>query len=248
MATLTNGTLVSEDLGRKLEGITLEDLGHADKVIVTKDSTTIIGGAGSADAVHARISDLKRQIEATTSDWDREKLEERVAKLSGGVAIIKVGASTEAEVGRKKEAFDDAIAATKAAIAEGVVPGGGVALIRAAPALDRAMQGCEGDELTGMKVLRGALSLPCRQIAENSGLDAGVVVRDVEGGTGFYGLDARDMQYKELDEAGVLDPTKVVRVALQNAVGVASTLLLAEATLTEIEDKDEAQMPEFAGM
>lgn len=236
IAVLTGGTVLSEDVGRTLEGATLEDLGRARRIVVSKDSTTIIGGSGEAQAVQVRIDDLRRQIEETSSDWDREKLEERLAKLSGGIAIIKVGASTEAEMARKEEAFDDAISATKAAIAEGVVPGGGVALVRAIGAVEQAMQSVDGDELTGMKVLRSALSEPCRQIAYNGGLDPGVVVQEIANGSGFYGLDARDKAYKALDEAGVLDPAKVVRVALENAVGVASTLLLAEATMTEIED------------
>ncbi|MDH3679292.1 MAG: chaperonin GroEL [Acidimicrobiia bacterium] len=249
IAVLTKGMLISEDLGQTLETVTLEDLGRARRVIVSKDATTIIGGEGSAEAVRARIDELKRQIETTTSDWDREKLEERVAKLAGGVAIIKVGATSEAEVARKRDAFDDAISATKAAITEGVVPGGGVALVRAMDDLDAAMDGMGGDELVGMRVLRSALEVPCRQIAANGGLDAGVVVRDIADGEGFFGLDARDGEYKQLDEAGVLDPAKVVRVALENAVGVAGTLLLAEATLTEIEEEAPAPLPpDLAGM
>ncbi len=248
IAILTAANLISEELGQTLEGATLEDLGHARRVIVTKDSTTIVGGEGTSDAVRARIDELRREIEDSTSDWDREKLEERVAKLAGGVAIIRVGATTEAELVRRRDAFDDAISATKAAIAEGVVPGGGVALLRAITAVDQAMEDAEGDELTGMKVLRTALTEPCRQIAVNSGLDAGVVVRDVTDGAGFYGFDARDKEYKQLDEAGVIDPAKVVRVALQNAVGVAGTLLLAEAVMTEITDEVEPAMPEMPMM
>jgi chaperonin GroEL len=248
IAILTDALLVSEVIGKTLEGATLDDLGHARRVVVDKDTTTIIGGEGSSDAVKGRIADLKRQIEDTTSDWDREKLEERVAKLAGGVAIIKVGATTEAEVARKKDAFDDAINATKAASTEGIVPGGGVALIRAVDAVDAAMHDADGDELTGMKVLRSALPEPCRQIAINAGLDPGVVVRDIANETGFYGLDARDREYKQLDQAGVLDPTKVVRVALENAVGVASTLLLSEATMTEIEEEPPPAMPDASLM
>lgn len=173
-----------------------------------------------------------------------------IVELSGGVAIIRVGATTEAEMARKKEAFDDAINATKAAIAEGVVPGGGVALVRATAAVDEAIASAEGDELTGMKVLRQALAVPCRQIAENAALDPGVVVQEVTRGSGFYGLDARDKTYKQLDEAGVLDPAKVVRVALENAVGVASTLLLAEVTMTDVEDTPvgPAPMPDMPMM
>ena len=248
IAILTDCTVVSEDLGQKLEGLGVEDLGRARRVVVTKDSTTIVGSEGTTDAVRSRIDQLQAEIEATTSDWDREKLEERVAKLSGGVAIIRVGATTEAELARKRDAFDDAISATKAAIAEGVVPGGGTALVRALAALDDALEAADGDELTGMKVLRSALTEPCRQIAVNSGRDAGVVVRDVTDGDGFYGFDARDKAYKQLDEAGVIDPAKVVRVALQNAVGVAGTLLLAEAVMTEIEDEPQPAAPEMPMM
>lgn len=253
IAILTGGTVLSEDIGRTLEGVTLEDLGRARRVVVSKDATTIIGGTGASEAVQGRLVELRLQIEETSSDWDREKLEERVAKLSGGVAIIRVGASTEAEMARMEEAFDDAINATKAAIAEGVVPGGGVALVRAIKAVDTTIEESavdgSSDELTGMRVLRSALSAPCRQIALNGGLDAGVVVQQIANESGFYGLDARDKAYKQLDQAGVLDPTKVVRVALENAVGVASTLLLAEATMTEIEDEPlPAAMPEMPMM
>ncbi|MDH3299427.1 MAG: chaperonin GroEL [Acidimicrobiia bacterium] len=238
MAVLTNGLVLSEDIGRTLESVTLDDLGRAHRVVVDKDTTTIIGGSGASEAVEGRIAELQRSIEQTTSDWDREKLEERVAKLAGGVGIIRVGATTEAELFRRQEAFDDAISATKAALAEGVVPGGGVALVRAMAAVDEAMASADGDELTGMRVLRTALAVPCRQIAENAGMDPGVVVREVAEGTGFYGLDARTRTFTQLDEVGVLDPAKVVRVALENAVGVAGTLLLAEATMTEIPDDE----------
>ncbi|MGI9598859.1 MAG: TCP-1/cpn60 chaperonin family protein, partial [Acidimicrobiales bacterium] len=232
-----------------LEGVTLDDLGRAHRVVVAKDSTTIIGGSGTSEAVAGRIADLRRQAAETSSDWDREKLEERIAKLSGGVAIIKVGATTEAEMARKEEAFDDAISATKAAIAEGVVPGGGVALVRSIEAVDEAMKSADGDELTGMRVLKSALDVPCRQIAENAALDPGVVVQEISREPGFYGLDARDKTYKQLDQAGVLDPAKVVRVALENAVGVAGTLLLAEAIMTEVEDEPAApQMPDLPMM
>jgi len=247
LAILTGGTVLSEDVGRTLEGVTLEDLGRAHRVVVDKDSTTIIGGDGTSEAVNGRVADLRRQIDETTSDWDREKLEERVAKLSGGVAIIKVGATTEAEMARMKEAFDDAISATKAAIAEGIVPGGGVALVRAQAAVEQAIadikaspDGTTDEELTGMKVLHSALDTPCRQIAVNAAMDPGVVVQEIASGEGFYGLDARDKIYRQLDEAGVLDPAKVVRGALENAVGVASTLLLAEVTMTEIEEETPA--------
>jgi chaperonin GroEL len=236
MATLCGGQMISEELGLKLENVTLADLGRAKKVVVTKDDTTIIEGAGERTAIEARCKELRRQIEDTTSDYDREKLQERLAKLAGGVAVIRVGAPSEGELKNRKDAFDDAIASTKAAIAEGIVPGGGLALLRALDALEREEAKAEGDEATGLRILRHALEAPVRQIALNSGADPGVVVDRLRQGTGAFGFDARRGQYVDLVEAGIIDPTKVVRLALENAVSVASTLLLAEATLTEIEE------------
>jgi len=241
MAILTGGQVIAEELGVKLENTTLRELGSAKKVVITKDDTTLIEGAGDKAAIQARCAELRRQIEDTTSDYDREKLQERLAKLAGGVAVIRVGAPSEAELKNRKEAFDDAIASTKAAIAEGIVPGGGLALLRVVDALERAIAKSEGDEATGLRILRHALETPARQIAVNSGADPGVVVDRMRTGTGAFGFDARRGEYVDLVEAGIIDPTKVVRLALENAVSVASVLLLAEATLTEIEEpkKDE---------
>jgi chaperonin GroEL len=241
MAILTGGQVVSEELGRKLEGVRLEDLGRASRVVVARDTCTIIGGAGDKDAIAARIAQMRAAIEETTSDYDREKLEERLAKLAGGVAVIRVGAPSEAEMKTRKEAFEDAINATKAATAEGIVPGGGLALLRMIPAVEAEAASADGDERTGIRILAHALEAPTRQIAENSGVDGGVVVDRMRAGTESYGFDAGRNAYVDLVEAGIVDPTKVVRVALENAVSVAGVLLLTEATLTEIpEPKSEA--------
>jgi chaperonin GroEL len=236
MAILTGGQVIAEELGLKLENTTLRELGSAKKVVITKDDTTLIEGAGEKAAIQARCAELRRQIEETTSDYDREKLQERLAKLSGGVAVIRVGAPSEAELKNRKDAFDDAIASTKAAIAEGIVPGGGLALLRAMGAVEREVPKSEGDEATGLRILRHALEAPARQIALNSGADPGVVIDRMRAGSGAFGFDARRGEYLDLVEAGIIDPTKVVRLALENAVSVASVLLLAEATLTEIEE------------
>jgi chaperonin GroEL len=247
IAVLTGGRVLAEEVGVKLEHVTLDDLGKAKRVVVDKDNTTIIGGVGAKAAIEGRCSDLRRQIERATSDYDKEKLEERLAKLSGGVAVIRVGAPSETELKSRKEAFDDAISATKAAVLEGIVPGGGLALLRAIPDVEREMEACEGDERTGVGILRRALETPTRQIAENSAADGGVVVDHMRAGTGNYGYDAARGEYGDLMEAGIIDPTKVVRVALENAVSVASILLLTEATLTELpEPKHQAPVPEEA--
>jgi chaperonin GroEL len=237
MAILLGGQVISEELGLKLENTTLRELGSAKKAVVARDDTTLIEGAGARDAIEARCAEIRRQIEDTTSDYDREKLEERLAKLAGGVAVIRVGAPSEAEMKNRKDAFDDAIASTKAAIAEGIVPGGGLALLRTVDAVKREEAKCEGDEATGVRILRSALEAPVRQIAENSGADPGVVVDRLRAGSGSLGFDASRGEYTDLVEAGIIDPTKVVRTALENAVSVASVLLLAEATLTEIEEE-----------
>jgi chaperonin GroEL len=237
MAILVGGQVIAEELGLKLENTTLRELGSAKKVVVAKDDTTLIEGAGAKAEIEARCAELRRQIEDTTSDYDREKLEERLAKLAGGVAVIRVGAPSEAEMKNRKDAFDDAIASTKAAIAEGIVPGGGLALLRTIDAVKREEAKCEGDEATGVRMLRNALETPIRQIAQNSGADAGVVVDRLRAGSGSLGFDAARGEYADLVEAGIIDPTKVVRTALENAVSVASVLLLAEATLTEIEEE-----------
>jgi chaperonin GroEL len=235
MAVLTGGIVLSEETGMKLEHMALEQLGRAKRVVVDKDSTTLIGGAGARDEIDGRLKQIRREIEKATSDYDREKLEERVAKLSGGVAVIRVGAPSEAEMKSKREALDDAISATKAAVAEGIVPGGGLALLRCTAAVADEETKCAGDERTGVAILRRALESPARQIAENSAVDAGVVVARMLEGTGAYGFDAARNEYVDLVEAGIIDPTKVVRIALENAVSVASVLLLTEATMTEIE-------------
>ena len=246
IAVLTGGRLVSEDLGIELKSVRVNDLGKAARIVIDKDTTTIIGGAGDAKAVEARCEELRRQSAETDSDYDREKLQERLAKLSAGVAVIRVGAPSEAEMKNRKAAFDDAVAATRAAVAEGIVPGGGLALLRAVAAVDKEMETAEGDERTGLRILARALETPVRQIAANSGADSGVVAERLRGGSGNVGFDAARGVYVDLVEAGIIDPTKVVRVALENGASVAGVLLLAEATLTEIEEtKKEAAIPEM---
>ena len=247
MAELTGAMVVSEELGLTLEHVTVEQLGRAKRVVVDKDNTTIIGGGGDRKRIDGRIEQIRHEIEKTTSDYDREKLQERLAKLAGGVAVIRVGAPTEAEMKSRKEALDDAISSTKAAVAEGVVPGGGLALLRCTDAVQREEAKCEGDERTGIQILKRALEIPTRQIAENSAVDGGVVVARMLTGQGNYGFDAGRKEYVDLVEAGIIDPTKVVRVALENAVSVASVLLLTEATMTEIPEtkKEQALQPEM---
>ena len=225
MAVLTGGQLISEDLGIKLESVQLSQLGRAKRVVSDRDTTTIIGGLGDKAGIDRRARQIRAQIEKTTSDYDREKLEERLAKLSGGVAVVRVGAPSEAEMKIKKEALDDAINATKAAVAEGIVPGGGLALLRCTRAIAEEAAKTEGDEKTGLEILRRALSAPTRQIAENSAVDGGVVVARMLESKGNMGYDAAQNEYVDLVEAGIVDPTKVVRVALENAVSVASVLL-----------------------
>ncbi|MDH3521481.1 MAG: chaperonin GroEL [Myxococcales bacterium] len=235
LAVLTGGQLVAEELGLKLESLALKDLGRARRVVIDRDTTTIIGGAGDPAAIEARCNELRSEIEQTQSDYDRDKLEERLARLSGGVALIQVGAPSETEMRNRKDAFEDAISSTQAAIEEGIVPGGGLALLRATAAVEREAEKSEGDEQTGVRIVKRALEVPVRQIAANSGVDGGVVVDHLLAGSGDFGFDANRAEYRDLAEAGIIDPTKVVRVALENAVSVAGTLLLAEATLTEIE-------------
>jgi chaperonin GroEL len=237
IAILTKGQFIAEELGLELEKISLVELGKAQRVVIDKDSTTIIGGAGGKEATQARCQELRRQIEKTTSDYDREKLEERIAKLSGGVAVIRVGAPTEAELKSRKEALDDAISATKAAIAEGVVPGGGLTLLRAIDAVEAEAAKCDGDERTGLRILRKALEAPARQIAENSGADGGSIVEKMRSSSGNIGFDAAAGKFVDLIDAGIIDPTKVVRLALENAVSVAGTLLRTEATMTEVPEE-----------
>ena len=244
IAILTGGQVVSEELGIKFESLELKELGRVKRVVVDKDNTTIIGGEGDKKAIDGRKQQIRQQIDKTTSDYDKEKLQERLAKLAGGVAVVRVGAPSEAEMKSKKEALDDAISATKAAVAEGIVPGGGLALLRVVEAVDREESKSEGDERTGLQILKRALESPTRQIAENSAVDGGVVVNEMRKGSGNLGFDAARKEYVDLVEAGIIDPTKVVRVALENAVSVASVLLLTEATLTEVpEPKEERPHP-----
>ncbi|MDP3242221.1 MAG: chaperonin GroEL [Reyranella sp.] len=248
IAVLTGGKVISEELGLKLEGASIDDLGTAKRVVIDKDRTTIVGGGGAKAAIEARVAAIRREIEASTSDYDKEKLRERLAKLSGGVAVIKVGAPSESEMKAKKEALDDAISATKAAVAEGIVPGGGLALLRCTEAVAAEEAGAEGDERTGIQILKRALEAPARQIAENSAADGGVVVARMLESKGNQGFDAARKQYVDLVEAGIIDPTKVVRIALENAVSVASILLLSEATMTEIAEPRKEQEREEAAL
>jgi chaperonin GroEL len=244
IAVITGGTVISPELGIKLEAVVLEQLGRAARVLIDKDTTTIIGGKGKKAAIDARMSQLRKQIADTTSDYDREKLQERQGKLGGGVAVIRVGAPTEAEMKSKKEALDDAISATKAAVEEGIVPGGGLALLRCVKALDEEAELLEGDMRTGVQILRRSIETPARQIAENSVSDGGIVVARMLEGKGNIGFDAGRKAYVDMIEAGIIDPTKVVRVALENAVSVAGLLLLTEATLTDVpEPKSEVSVP-----
>jgi chaperonin GroEL len=225
---------VAQELGLRLENVTIDQLGQAARVVVDREHTTVVGGKGDKRAIDGRCQELRTQIAETTSDYDREKLEERLARLSGGVAVIRVGAPSEAEMKSRHEAFDDAIHATRAAIAEGIVPGAGLALLRAIDAVESEATALEGDERAGALILRRALETPARQIAENSGVDGGVVVEKMRGGVGNFGFDAAARKYLDLVEAGIIDPTKVVRLALENAVSVAGVLLLTEATMTEV--------------
>lgn len=243
MAVLVGGKIVSEELGMKLENSTIEDLGRCQRVVVTKDTTTIVGGKGDKAQIAARCNELRRQIKETTSDYDREKLQERLARLAGGVAVVRVGAPSETEMKARKDAFDDAISATKAAMAEGVVPGGGLALLRTIESIEREVAKTEGDERTGLLILKRALEAPVRQIAENSAADGGVVVMKMREGSGNLGFDAAQGGYVDLVEAGIIDPTKVVRVALENAVSAASVLLLTEATMTEVREPEARTHP-----
>ena len=236
LSVLTGGQVVSEDLGLKLEHVRLEHLGRARRAIVDKDTTTLIGGAGEPAVIDGRIKQIRREIETADSDYDREKLQERLAKLSGGVAVIRVGAPSEAEMRSRKEALEDAISAAKAAVAEGIVPGGGLALLRCLDAISQEEALVEGDERTGVRILKHALETPARQIAENSAVDGGVVVGRMLASSGNEGFDASRKTYVDLMASGVVDPTKVVRIALENAVSVASVLLLTEATMTEAPD------------
>jgi len=247
IAILTGGRLIAEELGVKLENLTLADLGRANRVVADKDTTTIVAGTGKKEAISGRCAEIRKQIEESTSDYDKEKLRERLARLSGGVAVIRAGAPSETEMKSRKEAFEDAISAAKAAAEEGIVPGGGVALLGAIAAVELEEKECEGDERTGVRILKRALETPARQIAENSGVDGGVVVDRIRSANGAIGFDAALNRYTDLVAAGIIDPTKVVRVALESAVSVASTLLLTEATMTDIPEKHTPSAERSAG-
>ena len=240
IAVLTGGTVISEDAGYKLENATLEYLGKAKRIVSDKDNTTIVDGGGKKDAIKARINEIKVQIEKTSSDYDREKLQERLAKLSGGVAVVNVGAATEVEMKEKKARVEDALHATRAAVEEGIIPGGGVALLRAQDALDKLK--LKGGQSVGVDILRRALEAPIRQICENAGAEPSIVVQNVRDGKGAHGFDARDESYVDMFEAGIIDPTKVARVAVENACSIAGMILITEAAVTEIPEK-EAPMP-----
>ena len=242
IATLTGGNAITEDLGVKLENLKLEDLGKAKKVVVDKDNTTIVEGGGKTGAIEGRIKQLRMQIEETTSDYDKEKLQERLAKLAGGVAIVKVGAATETGMKEKKARVEDALNATRAAVEEGIVPGGGVALLRASKALDSLK--LSGDEATGAGIVRRALEEPIRQIIQNAGLEGSVVVEKVKAAKDVaYGFDAESNQYVDMIHAGIIDPTKVERIALQNAASIASLLLTTEAVITDMPEDKKNAMP-----
>ncbi len=242
IATLTGGKAITEDLGIKLENIKLEDLGKAKKVVVDKDKTTIVEGAGKASTIEGRIKQIRAQIEETTSDYDREKLQERLAKLAGGVAVIKVGAATETAIKEKKARVEDALNATRAAVEEGIVPGGGVALLRASNAIDKLK--VEGDEKVGAQIVKRALEEPIRQIVENAGLEGSVIVEKVKAETVVTrGFDAESMEFVDMLQAGIIDPTKVERVALENAASIASLLLTTEALITDLPEEKSAAAP-----
>jgi chaperonin GroEL len=242
IATLTGGKAITEDLGIKLENIKLEDLGKAKKVVLDKDNTTIVEGAGKTKEIEGRIKQIRAQIEETTSDYDREKLQERLAKLAGGVAVIKVGAATETAMKEKKARVEDALNATRAAVEEGIVPGGGVALLRASKAIDRVK--AEGDEKVGAMIVKRACEEPIRQIVENAGLEGSVIVEKVKSETvANRGYDAESMEHVDMVQAGIIDPTKVARVALQNAASIASLLLTTEALVTDIPEDRSAAAP-----
>ena len=243
IAILTGGKVISEELGIKLEQVKPEMLGSASRVILGSETTTIVGGGGTKKDIHDREAEIRRQIEKSTSDYDKEKLRERLAKLSGGVAVIRVGAPSEAEMKNRKEAFEDAVSSTKAAIAEGIVPGGGLALLRMIGAVEKLEKGAEGDALTGLRILKRALEEPARQIAENSGADPGVVADRMRHGKGNDGFDASNNTWVDLVETGIIDATKVIRIGLENAVSIASVLLLTQATLTEVSEKKGAREP-----
>ncbi|HER07416.1 MAG TPA: chaperonin GroEL [Bacteroides sp.] len=245
IAILTGGTVISEEKGLKLDGTQLDMLGQAEKITIDKENTTIVNGAGEKSMINARVGQIKKQIENTTSDYDREKLQERLAKLAGGVAVIYVGAASEMEMKTKKDLFEDALSATRAAVEEGIIPGGGVAYIRAIKSLEK-FKGSNDDENTGIAIVRRALEEPLRQIVENAGMEGSVVVKAIKDGKDDYGYNAQTNQYENLMESGVIDPTKVARIALENAASIAGMFLTTECTLVEIPEP-EPPMPAGGG-
>ncbi len=247
MATLTGGQVIAEEVGLKLDGVGLDMMGTARKVVVTKDETTIVDGAGESTDVEGRISQIKREIDETDSDWDREKLQERLAKLAGGVAVVQVGAATEVELKEKKHRIEDALSATRAAIEEGVVAGGGTALLRSRAAVSEVADGLDGDQATGARIVYAALEAPTRLIADNAGLEGAVMVREVEAASGTTGLNAMTGELEDLVDAGVIDPAKVTRAALQNAASIAALLLTTEALVAD-KPEPEPAMPPGGGM
>jgi len=251
IAILTGGTVISEELGHKLEGAELTSLGQASSITIDKDNTTIVGGKGKKTDITARVNQIKAQVENTTSDYDKEKLQERLAKLAGGVAVLYIGAATEMEMKEKKDRVDDALHATRAAVEEGIVPGGGIAYIRAIDSLDAKVRGQLEDEQTGMMIVRRALEEPLRQIVENAGIEGSIVVQKVKEGKGDYGFNARTEEYENLLKAGVIDPTKVTRIALENAASIAGMLLTTECVVADKPKKEEPHThgaPDMGGM
>jgi chaperonin GroEL len=245
IATLTSGTVISEERGFKLENATISYLGTAKKVVIDKDNTTIVEGAGKTDDIKKRINEIKAQIDKTTSDYDKEKLQERLAKLSGGVAVLKIGASTEVEMKEKKARVEDALHATRAAVEEGIVAGGGVALVRAISVLDK-LEGENLDQTTGVKIIQKSLEEPLKQIVNNAGLEGSVVLQKVKEGKDDFGFNAFSEKYENLIKVGVIDPTKVTRTALENAASVSALLITTEAVVYEKKEK-EAPMPPMPG-
>lgn len=252
IAILTAGTVISEEMGHKLEGADLAALGRAERVVIDKDNTTIVGGKGKKNDITARVNQIKAQIDVTTSDYDKEKLQERLAKLSGGVAVLQVGAATEVEMKEKKDRVDDALHATRAAVEEGIVPGGGVAYVRAIESLEK-LKASNEDEVTGIAIVKRAIEEPLRQIVVNSGIEGSIVVQKVKEGKGDYGFNARTEVYENMFKAGVIDPTKVTRIALENAASIAGMLLTTECVIADKPKKEEAAghshgAPDMGGM
>ena len=246
IAILTNGTVISEERGFKLEATTLEMLGNTEKIVIDKDNTTIVNGAGSKASITTRVNQIKAQIETTSSDYDKEKLQERLAKLAGGVAVLYVGAATEVEMKEKKDRVDDALAATRAAVEEGIVPGGGVSILRATHSLSK-IKTENDDEQTGINIICRAVEEPLRQIVENAGMEGSVIVAKVKDGKDDFGFNAKTEKFESLYKAGVIDPAKVVRVALENAASVAGMLLTTECVISDIKEDNPPTMPPMGG-